>query len=94
MIRAPDAFIVFNRPQHTAHSFSVIGSQQLATNLLRSFEKGKDESVWCRAILDFFKEALSSTGYPDKKIHFIKGMVEQTITHFVPEKNCIVVVGS
>jgi hypothetical protein len=57
-----------------------------AANLLHSSDKEKDESVWCRATLDVVKEALSSTGYPDEKIHFIKGMVEQTIPHFVPDK--------
>lgn len=57
-----------------------------AENLLRGSDKEKDESVWCNASLAVVKEALACTGYPSEKIHFIKGMVEQTIPDFVPEK--------
>jgi O-methyltransferase len=57
-----------------------------AENLLKGSDKEKDESVWCNAPLDVVKDALGSTGYPSEKIHFIKGMVEQTIPQFVPDK--------
>lgn len=57
-----------------------------AENLLKSSDKKKDESVWCCATLDVVKEALGSTNYPSDKVHFIKGMVEETIPQFVPEK--------
>lgn len=57
-----------------------------AESLLNRSDKERDESVWCRATLDVVKEALGSTGYPGEKIHFIKGMVEQTIPHLVPDK--------
>jgi len=57
-----------------------------AESLLGSADKEIEESVWCRATLDVVKDALASTGYPDEKVHFIKGMVEQTIPQFVPDK--------
>ena len=57
-----------------------------AENLLKSSDKEIDESVWCRATLDVVKEALGSTSYPSDKVHFIKGMVEETIPQYVPEK--------
>lgn len=57
-----------------------------AEKLLKRSDKEKDESVWCRATLDVVKEALGSTGYPSDKVHFIKGMVEETIPQYVPEK--------
>lgn len=57
-----------------------------AKSLLNRSDKGRDESVWCHATLEFVKEALGSTGYPNGKTHFIKGMVEQTIPQFVPDK--------
>lgn len=57
-----------------------------AKSLLDRSDKEKDETVWCNASLDVVKEALGSTGYPGEKVHFIKGMVEQTIPNFVPEK--------
>lgn len=57
-----------------------------AESLLDRSDKESNESVWCRATLDVVKKALGSTGYPSEKIHFIKGMVEQTIPNFVPDK--------
>ena len=71
-------------PPPTTNDMDLAG--MTAANLLKNSDKEKDESVWCRATLDVVKEALSSTGYPDEKIHFIKGMVEQTIPNFVPDK--------
>ena len=57
-----------------------------AKSLLERSDKDKDESVWCNASLDVVKTALSSTGYPSEKIHYVKGMVEQTIPNLVPDK--------
>lgn len=54
--------------------------------LLDRSDKEKDETVWCNASLDVVKTALGSTGYPSGKVHFIKGMVEDTIPEFIPEK--------
>jgi O-methyltransferase len=36
--------------------------------------------------LDIVMEAIESTAYPSEKVHYIKGMVEQTIPEFVPKK--------
>jgi len=57
-----------------------------AESLLDSEDKAVEESVWCRATLDVVKDALASTGYPDEKLQFVKGMVEETIPQFIPEK--------
>lgn len=57
-----------------------------AASLLDRSDKEKDETVWCNASLDVVKAALGSTAYPSDKIHFVKGMVEQTIPGFVPDR--------
>jgi O-methyltransferase len=57
-----------------------------AESLLDRSSKEMAESVWCRATLDIVKQALAKTGYPNERIHFIKGMVEQTIPSYVPDK--------
>lgn len=57
-----------------------------AESLLHRADKSEAASVWCHATLDTVKAALGSTNYPEEKIHFIKGMVEQTIPEFIPEK--------
>lgn len=57
-----------------------------AESLLERSDKMKDESVWCCASLEVVKSAVNGTGYPSNKIHFVKGMVEQTIPDFAPPK--------
>jgi O-methyltransferase len=43
------------------------------------------EGAWCCAGLEDVMANIYSTGYPKEKIHFIKGMVENTIPTTVPE---------
>lgn len=57
-----------------------------AVKLLASSDRMDDESIWCRATLDTVKNALGSTGYPSEKIHYVQGMVEQTIPGAAPDK--------
>ena len=44
------------------------------------------EGVWCEAGLDDVKSNLLSTGYPENKIVFIPGNVEETLPGIAPEK--------
>lgn len=57
-----------------------------ADSLLERTDKMKDESVWCCASLEIVKRAVNSVGYPSDNIHFVKGMVEQTIPLNAPDK--------
>lgn len=56
-----------------------------ASTLLQESEKEDEKSVWCYASLELVKEVMSKTGYDSQKIHFIKGMVEETIPSHAPE---------
>ena len=40
---------------------------------------------WCLARLDEVKQNVASTGYPMQRVHFVKGMVEDTIPAEAPE---------
>lgn len=57
-----------------------------AAEILHRSDKTRADSAWCCASLDIVKNSMRSTGYPIDKIHFIKGMVEQTIPASAPEK--------
>lgn len=46
----------------------------------------EDSSTWRKAPLDYVKKAVYSVGYDKKKIHFIKGKVEDTIPEKAPEE--------
>lgn len=45
-----------------------------------------DRNDWCYASLTEVKKNLYRTGYPVKKIHFIKGLVEKSIPGVIPKK--------
>ena len=44
---------------------------------------------WCYAPLDAVREAVLSSGYPSRKITFVKGRVEDTLPQAAPEKIAI-----
>lgn len=57
-----------------------------AEHLLDCSDKETEESVRCRATLNVVEKVIGSTGYPIGNINFVKGMVEQTIPYFMPDK--------
>lgn len=56
----------------------------LASNMLDHALKGGQDSVWCCASLEEVKRTVTSTGYDSKKIHFVKGKVEDTLPNQAP----------
>ncbi len=57
-----------------------------AEELLNKESKEVSGSIWCYSGLDEVKSNLSATKYPMDKINFIKGKVEDTIPHSIPDK--------
>lgn len=55
-----------------------------AEDLMNISDKTQNDSVWCCAGLDVVKEALRMVNYPAEKIHFVQGMVEETIPEHAP----------
>jgi len=53
--------------------------------LLNIEEKSEDGGIWCIAGLDVVKDTMKlAVNYPDKKIKFIKGKVEDTLKDNIP----------
>ena len=48
-----------------------------------------DASAWCDAAIEEVKRNVTSTGYPEAKLHFVKGRVEATIPAQAPERIAI-----
>ena len=44
----------------------------------------KGTGIWCYASWDDVRTNILSTGYPEQKVHLIKGKVEDTIPHTLP----------
>ena len=52
----------------------------------RTTADGDDGSTWMRASLESVQQRIRRLGYPDERLHFVKGMVEQTIPAVAPER--------
>jgi hypothetical protein len=48
--------------------------------------RGNEQSNWAYASLDDVRANVAKTGYPAERIHFIKGMVEDTLPAQAPDK--------
>lgn len=70
----------------TEKDFKFDGSS--AQSLLNTDEKKElVKNNWCYASLEDVKENVLSTGYPESKIHFVEGKVEETIPLNIPDSN-------
>ncbi len=68
----------------TEHDVSFRGDA--AANTLEN-ERSKDpEFRWCDSSLDEVRRHMHSTHYPKERMHFVRGMVEETIPEGAPEK--------
>jgi hypothetical protein len=47
---------------------------------------GSGGSHWCRAVVDEVRRALSSTGYPDARLHYVAGLIVETIPGHAPDE--------
>ncbi|MEY2923533.1 MAG: hypothetical protein RLZZ337_73 [Bacteroidota bacterium] len=54
-----------------------------ASNLLATTDKSTE--IWCYSPIDEVKEILAQSTYPTDLLHFVKGKVEDTLQHTVPE---------
>jgi hypothetical protein len=49
-------------------------------------ESSRDSHDWAVASLDQVREAVSTVGYPEERIHFVQGPVEETLPESAPEE--------
>ena len=42
--------------------------------------------IWCLASIEEVRTNILSTGYPDERVHFIKGKVEETLPFVLPDR--------
>ncbi len=57
-----------------------------ARDLLEAGQRKEDDGVWAWASLDDVKATMRRSGYPLERIHFVEGMVEETIPSKAPEE--------
>lgn len=64
-------------------------SGEVAAHLLNQDSDKENNLVWAYSSLKTVKAGMQSTGYPEQKINYIKGKVEDTIPGKIPEKIAI-----
>jgi O-methyltransferase len=57
-----------------------------AGELLKTNEKTEENIYWAYSALDAVKKTMALSTYPQNKIHFVKGKVEDTIPSTIPDK--------
>jgi hypothetical protein len=55
-----------------------------AVGRFEATRRGADSSDWCRATLPEVRANLARTGYPAKRLHYVKGKVEDTLPASAP----------
>jgi O-methyltransferase len=57
-----------------------------ARDMMAALPRKDGHSVWCFASLEDVQQNLASTAYPEQRLHFVQGKVEDTIPVRAPEK--------
>ncbi len=57
-----------------------------AARQLADAPKEDIHSVWCYSTLEEVRQNVNSTGYPNERLHFVEGKVEETIPAVMPDK--------
>ncbi|MBI5215712.1 MAG: class I SAM-dependent methyltransferase [Ignavibacteriae bacterium] len=60
---------------------------ETALTLLEEYKDHKETSVWCFASLEDVKKNMQITNFKTENIVYVKGKVEETIPHIMPEEN-------
>jgi hypothetical protein len=60
---------------------------QTAADMLAG--SGRDSHDWAVASLEQVREALLSVGYPEERIHFVQGPVEETLPEHAPDQTAL-----
>ena len=77
-----DTFSGMNKPSDMDISFKGESAKEIFNDLKVS----DDSSEWCFSSIDEVRSNVMSTGYPEDKLHFIAGKVEDTIPGVMPEQ--------
>ncbi len=78
-----DTFTGMSAPSERDTRFDGVPAEEL----LRESEQ--NASIWCYASMDDVRRNLLTTGYPESKIHFVKGRIEETVPCTLPDRLCL-----
>ena len=58
---------------------------QRAASVLAKSDR-RDDGYWCYASLEDVKQSVGTVGYPEARIHYVRGKVEETIPGHAPDR--------
>lgn len=77
-----DTFDRMPPPSSDDITFDGVSAQSMMDN---EAPKDTPDSIWCMSTLEEVQKNLQRTGYPEKKIHIAKGLVEETVPKKAPD---------
>src|ERR1700761_2792860 len=77
-----DTFEGMSEPTELDKVFTGTGADEL----MSTSDKNDPTSVWCYSALEEVQNNVGTLKYPTAKVHYIKGMVEETIPANIPSK--------
>ena len=80
-----DTFEGFPKPESIDFEYLVGPALETWQKFKQPGDQSEDSSDWLRYPLEKVKERVLSLGYPAERIHFVKGLVENTIPKQAPE---------
>lgn len=84
-----DTFEGFPKPEAIDYEYNVGPALDTWSKFKETGDTSEDSSDWLRYPLEKVKERVLGLGYPAERIHFVKGLVENTIPATSPEKIAI-----
>jgi O-methyltransferase len=81
-----DTFEGFPKPEAIDFEYLVGPALETWQKFKQPGDQSEDNSDWLRYPLEKVQQRVLALGYPVERIHFIKGLVENTIPQQVPEK--------
>lgn len=80
-----DTYEGMSEPTENDKVFSGTSAEQM----LKTSDIEDASSVWCYSSIEEVKANVATIGYPESKIHFVKGKVEDSIPKTIPNKIAI-----
>lgn len=91
MLKTLKQFSATNRDVYLYDTFTGMSAPSkedgnFAHEKFKELQTGVEESNWCYADLNVVKSTIKLVDYPQEKIHFVKGKIEDTVPNTMPDR--------
>ena len=91
MLKTLKQFSATNRDVYLYDTFTGMSAPSkedgnFAHEKFKELQTGVEESNWCYADLNDVKSTIKLVDYPQEKIHFVKGKIEDTVPNTMPDR--------